>query len=60
MSLEHLQVVLGLDDQAPASPDDTGASQSKVLSQRKLLGRTSKVGNASKDESPLELQFVSY
>lgn len=47
------EVVLGLDDEAPASPDDAGAGQGKVLGEGELLGGTSKVGDAGEDESPL-------
>lgn len=49
----HVQVVLGLDDQAPAGPDDTGGRQGGVLGEGKLLGGTGKVGDAGEDESPL-------
>lgn len=48
-----VQVVLGLDDEAPSSPNDTGAGQSEVLSERELLGGTSEVGDTGKDKSPL-------
>ena len=49
-----LQVVLGLDDEAPTSPDDAGTGQGKVLGEGELLGGTSKVGDAGEDESPLQ------
>lgn len=48
-----VQVVLGLDDQAPTGPDETGAGQGEVLGERELLGRTSEIGNTSEDKSPL-------
>ena len=47
------QVVLGLDDHAPARPDQTRAGQGKVLRERQLLGRARKVGDAGDDEGPL-------
>lgn len=50
---EHAQVVLRLDDQAPASPDETCAGQGKVLRKGELLNGTGKVGNAGNDEAPL-------
>lgn len=49
-----IQVVLGLDDEAPAGPDDAGAGQGEVLGEGELLGGTSKVGDAGEDESPLQ------
>lgn len=49
----HVQVVLGLDDQAPAGPDDTGGRQGGVLGEGELLGGTGKVGDTGEDESPL-------
>jgi hypothetical protein len=48
-----VQVVLRLNDEAPPGPDNTGASQSEVLSERELLGGTSEVGDTGKDKSPL-------
>jgi hypothetical protein len=48
------EVVLGLDDEAPTSPDDTGASKGKVLGEGELLGRTSEIGDTGKDKSPLQ------
>lgn len=47
------QVVLGLDDEAPARPDEAGGGQGSVLLQRELLGRAAEVGYAGEDESPL-------
>jgi len=47
------QVVLGLDDEAPARPDEAGGSQGAVLLQRELLGRAGEVGDAGEDEGPL-------
>lgn len=47
------EVVLGLDDHAPASPDETGAGQGKVLGEGELLGGACEVGDTGKDESPL-------
>lgn len=49
----HVQVVLGLDDEAPARPDEAGAGEGKVLRDRQLLGGTGKVGDAGEDERPL-------
>ena len=46
------QVVLGLDDQAPAGPDETSGSQGTVLGERELLGRARKVGDTCEDEAP--------
>lgn len=48
-----VQVVLGLDDQAPPGPDDAGAGQGKVLGKRELFGGAGKVGDAGEDKSPL-------
>ena len=47
-----LQVVLGLDDQAPPRPDDARRRQGPVLRKRQLLGRAGKVGDASEDKTP--------
>lgn len=47
------QVVLGLDDEAPARPDEAGGRQGAVLLQRELLGRAAEVGDAGEDEGPL-------
>lgn len=47
------QVVLGLDDEAPAGPDDTRGRQGAVLLQGELLGRASEVGDTGDDEGPL-------
>jgi hypothetical protein len=52
------QVVLGLDDQAPSGPDEAGAGQGKVLSERELLDGARKVGDAGEDESPLRSVLV--
>ena len=49
---KHAQIVLGLDDQAPTSPDETGGSQGAVLGERQLLGRARKVGDTCEDETP--------
>lgn len=48
-----LQVVLGLDDQAPSSPDEASAGQGKVLCERELLDGSRKVRDTGKDKSPL-------
>ena len=48
----NAQVVLGLDDQAPAGPDETGGSQGGVLGERELLGWARKVGDTCEDETP--------
>lgn len=47
------QVVLGLDDEAPARPDEAGGGQGAVLLQRELLGGATEVGDAGEDEGPL-------
>lgn len=47
------QVVLGLDDEAPAGPDETGGGQGAVLLQGELLGRAGEVGDTGEDEGPL-------
>lgn len=47
------QVVLGLDNEAPARPDEAGGRQGAVLLQRELLGRATEVGDAGEDEGPL-------
>jgi len=49
----YVQVVLGLDDEAPPGPDEAGAGESKVLRKRELLCGTGKVGDAGEDERPL-------
>ena len=49
---ENAQVVLRLDDQAPAGPDETGGSQGAVLGEGELLGRARKVGDTCEDETP--------
>lgn len=49
----RIQVVLGLDDQAPPGPDQTSARQGKVLREGELFGRAGKVGDAGEHESPL-------
>lgn len=50
---KDVQVVLGLDNQAPARPDETRAGQGKVLRKRQLLDGAGKVGDAGNDERPL-------
>lgn len=47
------QVVLGLDDEAPARPDEARGRQGAVLLQGELLGRATEVGDAGEDEGPL-------
>lgn len=47
------QVVLGLDDEAPAGPNEARGRQRGVLRQRELLGRAGKVGDTGEDEGPL-------
>jgi len=42
-----------LDDQAPASPDQTRGCKSDVLCKGKLFGRAVEVGDACEDEAPL-------
>lgn len=51
------EVVLGLDDEAPAGPDEAGGGQGGVLGEGEFLGGTGKVGDTGEDESPL-LSFV--
>ena len=51
---DHIQVVLGFDDKAPSSPNNTGAGQGEVLSEGELLGGTSEIGDTGKDKSPLQ------
>jgi hypothetical protein len=48
-----LQHVLGLDDEAPAGPDDTRAGEGEVLGKGELLGGTGEVGDTGEDKSPL-------
>lgn len=48
-----VQHVLGADDEAPASPDETGACEGEVLGEGELLGGTGEVGDTGKDERPL-------
>lgn len=48
-----VQVVLGGDDHAPASPNATSGHQGTVLSKGQLLGRAAKVGDTGDDKSPL-------
>lgn len=55
---ESVQVVLGLDDQAPSGPDETGAGQGKVLGEGELLDGSREVGDTGKDESPLLKELV--
>ncbi len=50
---DNIQVVLGLDDQAPTGPDCTGCHEGAVLLERELLSRSEEVGDTSKDEAPL-------
>lgn len=50
-----IQVVLGLDDEAPASPDNTGAGQGQVLGEGEVLNGTSEIGDTGEDKSPLQL-----
>jgi hypothetical protein len=48
------EVVLGLDDEAPAGPDEAGGRQGAVLLQGELLGGAGEVGDAGEDEGPLQ------
>jgi hypothetical protein len=50
-----IQVVLGLDDEAPAGPDNTGTGQGEVLSEGEVLDGTSEVGDTGEDKSPLQI-----
>jgi hypothetical protein len=60
--------VLGLDDEAPAGPDDTRAGEGEVLGEGELLGGTGEVGDTGEDKTPLLfccfgialVQFFSY
>jgi hypothetical protein len=45
--------VAGLDDEAPASPDQAGGSQSGVLREGEVLCGTGEIGGAGEDETPL-------
>lgn len=47
------EIVLGLNDQAPPGPDETGASEGKVLGSRELLDGTGEIGDTGEDKSPL-------
>lgn len=47
------QVVLGLDDEAPAGPDETRGGQGAVLLQGELLGGAGEVGDTGEDKGPL-------
>lgn len=49
----NLQHVLGLNDKAPARPDQTGAHEREVLRKGQLLSRTGEIGNTRQDKSPL-------
>lgn len=53
------EVVLGLDDEAPAGPDEAGGGQGAVLGEGELLGGAAKVGDAGEDEGPLLRQSIS-
>lgn len=57
--MEYIQDVLWLDDQAPASPDQTSGSKSDVLGQGELFSRTVKVVDSSNDNPPLFRDDVS-
>lgn len=48
------EVVLGLDNQTPAGPDEARGRQGGVLRQGELFGGTGKVGDAGEDERPLD------
>jgi hypothetical protein len=54
----YSQIVLGLDDEAPAGPDDTGRGQSKVLGDGELLYGTGEVRDAGEDEGPLWIAIL--
>ena len=56
----NAQVVLGLDDHAPARPDEAGAGQGEVLGEGELLGRAGEVGDAGEDEGPLGESAFSF
>jgi hypothetical protein len=45
--------VARLDDEAPASPDQTGGGQGGVLGEGEVLCGTGEVGGAGEDETPL-------
>lgn len=54
MEWDDIQDVTGLDNQAPAGPDSTGAHQGDVLGEGQLLGRAIEVGDTGDDQSPLQ------
>lgn len=47
------EVVLGLDDEAPAGPDEARGRQGAVLGEGEFLGGAGKVGDSGEDERPL-------
>lgn len=49
----YSQHVLGLDDEAPTRPDQTGAHEGEVLRKGQLLSGSSEIGNTCQDKSPL-------
>lgn len=54
-----VQKVSGLDDEAPAGPDQTGSHEGGILTQGERFGGTGKVCGTSKDETPLQRVSVS-
>jgi hypothetical protein len=57
--MEYAQDVLWLNDQAPASPDQTSGSKGDVLGQGELFSWTVKVVDSGNDNPPLFSDNVS-
>lgn len=53
------QHVLGLDNQAPTSPDEARGGQGAVLGEGELLGGAGEIGDTGEDKSPLRSVCVS-
>jgi hypothetical protein len=49
----HAQKVSGLNDEAPAGPDQTSSHEGTVLGEGKRFDGTSEIGSTGKDETPL-------
>ena len=49
----NVQKVSGLNDEAPAGPDQTSSHEGTVLRERKRFDGTSEVGSTGKNETPL-------
>lgn len=50
---EYVQIVLGLDDQAPACPDGTGSCESCILGEGELFSWAIEICYAGKNNTPL-------